>query len=150
MALTGEAYRARLGVRYPPSATPNTLRAMASVKLDGPGTQKLRTLEESLLLLQGLHGLVERMAIEVKSQKPIGVMALQLKRTATPLQSLLKGQFGMVADLVSTMILAAGRGGTDVVRLRTLREYIGQIRTSIEFNMQKVKEQHAEPSANPE
>ena len=117
---------------------------MSSAKLDGPGTQKLKTLEDALQLLANIHGVVERMAVEVNAERPIGVMGLQLKRASAPLQGLLKGQFGIIADQVSVLILAAGRGGRDTIRLRALREHVAQIRTAIDINVHKVKEQHAE------
>jgi hypothetical protein len=116
---------------------------MAATKLDGPGTQKMKTLEEVMIGLQGLHGIVERMAMDMKVQKPVGVLVMQIKRMASPLQGQLKGQFSIIADQVSAMILAAGRGGSDAVRLRTMREHVGQIRTALEVAMQKVKEQHS-------
>ena len=84
---------------------------MAATKLDGAGTQKMQTLEEALHLLQTIHGMVERMGIEIKKQKGVGILPQQIKRIAGGLQGLLKGQFGMVADQVSAMILASTRGG---------------------------------------
>ncbi len=116
---------------------------MAGVKLDGAGTQKMKTLDEALITLQTIHGMVERMAIEIKGQKSVGILPQQIKRIAVPLQGQLKGQFGMIADQVASMILAAGRSGSDQMRLRALREYVGQIRTAIDIMMTKVKEQHA-------
>ncbi len=116
---------------------------MAGVKLDGAGAQKMKTIEESLKTLQTLHGLVERMAIEVKNQRGAGVLPQQVKRMATPLQGQLKGQFGLIADQVSAMILAAGRGGGEQLKIRALREHVAQIRTALEISASKVKEQHA-------
>lgn len=116
---------------------------MASTKLDGAGTQKMKTLEEALITLQQIHSLVERMAMEMKNKKPIGVMPMQLKRMAAPLVGQLKGQFGMIADQVATMILVAGRGGGDQVKVRTYRENVAVIRTALEMAMNKVKKDHA-------
>lgn len=116
---------------------------MASTKLDGAGAQKMKTLEEALITLQQIHGLVERMAMEMKNKKPLGVMPMQLKRMASPLVGQLKGQFGMIADQVSTMILVAGRGGGDQAKLRTYREHVAQIRTAIEMAANKVKKDHS-------
>jgi hypothetical protein len=116
---------------------------MAGVKLDGAGAQKMKTIEEALKTLQTMHGMVERMAIEVKNQKGAGVIPQQIKRLATPLQGQLKGQFGLIADQVSAMILASGRGGGDQLKVRAMREYIGQIRQALEIAAAKVKDQHA-------
>jgi hypothetical protein len=117
---------------------------MASTKLDGAGTQKMKTLEEALVTLQTIHGLVERMAMEMKNNKPLGVMPMQLKRLAAPLVGQLKGQFGMIADQVSAMLLIGGRGGGDQVKLRSYREAVANIRQLIDFAQKKVKVDHAE------
>lgn len=116
---------------------------MAGVKLDGAGAQKMKTLEEALATMQTIHGHVERMAIDVKNQRGAGVIPQQIKRIATPLQGQLKGQFGMIADQVSAMILAAGRGGGEQTKVRAMREYVGQIRQALDIMCAKVKEQHA-------
>jgi len=118
---------------------------MSGTKLDGVGTQKMKTLDEATLVLQRLHGLVERMAIDVKAQKGFGVYPQQLKRLATPLQGQLKGQFGLIADQVAQLILVAGRGGGEQVKVRALRESVAQIRTALEIAAAKVKDQHAIP-----
>src|SRR5688572_14431275 len=101
---------------------------MGGFKLDGAGAQKMKTIEEALSTLQKLHGLVERMAIESKNKRPIGTIPNAIKRMAGPLQGQLKGQFGMIADQVSGMILATGRGGGEALLIRSMREYVGQIR----------------------
>lgn len=116
---------------------------MASTKLDGAGAQKMKTLEEALITLQSIHGLVERMAMELNTKKTLGVMPMQLKRMAAPLVGQLKGQFGMIADQLSTMLLVAGRGGGDQVKLRAYREHVAQIRQAIEMAGRKVKIDHA-------
>jgi hypothetical protein len=122
---------------------------MAATKLDGPGTQKMRTLDEALVALQGIHGMVERMAMDLKAHKPAAVLAQQVKRAASPLQGQLKGQFSLIADQVSSLILVAGRGASETVRLRLLREHVGQIRTGLEVAMQKVREEHSVDIVSP-
>ena len=118
---------------------------MGGVKLDGAGTAKMNTLEEALKTLQSIHGMVERMAVEVKQQKGVGVIPQQIKRIASPLQGQLKGQFGLIADQVSAMILIAGRGGGEQTKVRALRECVAQLRFSLDIAASKVKEQHAVP-----
>jgi len=115
---------------------------MAATKLDGAGAQKMKTLEEALVTLQTIHGMVERMAMEVQNQRPIGVMPQQLKRMAAPLVGQLKGQFGMIADQLSTMLLVAGRGGGEKLKVRAYREHVAQIRTALEMAQSKVKKDH--------
>ncbi len=117
---------------------------MGGVKLDGAGVQKMKTLEDALISLQSIHGVVERMAIDVKNQRPLGVAPQQVKRMAVPLQGQLKGQFGMIADQVTAFILASSRGGGgDQAKVRVMREYVGQLRQAIEIAAHKVKELHA-------
>ena len=116
---------------------------MGGSKLDGAGVQKMKTLEEALLNIQSMHSMTERMAMDLKNQKSVGIIPQQIKRLAVPLQGQLKGQFGLIADQVAGMILAVGRGGSDVVRLRTMRENIAQLRTAVELNVNKVKDQHS-------
>jgi len=114
-----------------------------AVKLDGAGTQKMKTLDDGLMALSGLHALVERMASDVKNQRPIGMAPQQVKRLAVPLQGQLKGQFGMIADVVTSMILVVGRGGSDATKIRALREHVGQLRTALEIAQNRVKDKHA-------
>jgi hypothetical protein len=92
--------------------------------------------------VQTIHGHVERMAIEIKAHRGAGVFPQQIKRIAGPLQGRLKGHFGMVADLVTGMTLALGRGGSDDVKLRTAREYVGQIRQALDVAAYKVAAAH--------
>jgi hypothetical protein len=103
----------------------------------------MKTLEEALQALQTIHGLVERMGLDIKAQRSVGITPQQIKRLAGNLQGQLKGQFGIIADQVSTMILSSSRGGSDTVRLRTMREFVAQIRTAVELNANKVKSQHS-------
>ena len=116
---------------------------MAATKLDGAGTQKMKTLEEAHMSLTQIHGMVERMGVEGKNGGPGGSVPNQIKRMAGTLQGQLKGQFGMIADMFSAMILAAGRGGSEIVRLRALREHVAQIRTALDMAASKVKKEHS-------
>lgn len=111
-------------------------------KMDGAGLAKMQTLDDALIHLQRIHGVVERMAIAVRSQQDTAQLRQQLNRTATPLVGLLKPQFGMIADLVSALILVLSRGGGDQSRLRSLREFVAQIRTALEIAVTKTKELH--------
>ena len=117
---------------------------MAGIKLDGAGAQKMKTIEEALTTLQRIHGMVERWALDVKNKnKGSATNANGIKRNLTPLQGQLKAQFGMIADVVSAMILSIGRGGGELARIRAMREYVAQLRTALEIAANKVKEQHA-------
>ncbi|MEY4608399.1 MAG: hypothetical protein RL625_616 [Gemmatimonadota bacterium] len=114
---------------------------MSATKVDGAGAAKLRTLEEALLSVQALHGMVERMALDVKAHRGAGVFPQQIKRLATPLHGLLKGQFGLIADQISKLILDAGRG-SEMQRVRLLREGVAQTRAALEQTKERVKIQH--------
>ena len=115
----------------------------AGPQLDGAGLAKMETLEEASSQLQRLHGIVERMAIAVRSQQDTAQFGQQIRRAGSPMVGLLKGQFGMIADQVTAMLLIATRGGGDQTRLRSLRESVAQIRTQLEIAINKTKEKHA-------
>jgi len=114
----------------------------AGPKLDSVGTIKLVTLEEALLKLQSVHALVERMAVEAKGNKPISNLESQLKRAATPLQGMLKNQFSLIADLISSMLLISGRGTPGSQKVRAYREMVGQLKTQLEIAIIQVKAKH--------
>ena len=111
-------------------------------RLDGAGTAKLNTLLDGLAQLQKVHGMVERMAMEVRNLKPIGGLGMNFKRTAQPLASMLKAQFGMLSDQVTGMILIATRGGADQPKVRALREGVAQLRQAMEIQVNLVKAKH--------
>ena len=116
---------------------------MSATKLDGVGTELMKTLTESLMTLQSIHSLVERLAVEVKLGRPAGMLPLQIKRLAAPMQGQLSGKFGPISDQAAQMVLAAGRGGSETIRVRALREHIGQIRFALETGVTRVREQHS-------
>ncbi|HTK55138.1 MAG TPA: hypothetical protein VL308_24765 [Gemmatimonadaceae bacterium] len=112
-------------------------------QLDGAGLAKMATLEEATAALQRLHGIVERMGIAVRSQQNTAQFGMQIRRSGAPLVGLLKGQFGMIADQVTALLLIATRGGGDQAKLRSMRELVAQIRTALEIAVAKTKEKHA-------
>jgi hypothetical protein len=112
-------------------------------KLDGAGLAKMATLDEATAALPRLHAIVERMAIAVRSQQNTAQFGAQIRRAGAPLVGLLKGQFGMIADQVSALLLIATRGGGDQAKLRSLRETVAQIRIQLEIAVAKTKEKHA-------
>ena len=116
---------------------------MASAKLDGAGIAKLKTLDEALLLLQRIHGLVEMYAMAIKRGQPGGPLIQNLRRTFPTLSENLKNQFGMIAEQVMAVNLASSRGSSEVVRIRTLREGVAQIKQALEIAITMTKERHA-------
>jgi len=111
-------------------------------KLDGAGLAKMETLEEAGAAVQRIHGIVERMALAVRSQQDTAQFGQQIRRSGSPLVGLLKGQFGMIADQVTALLLIATRGGGDQAKLRALREAVAQIRIQLEIAVAKTREKH--------
>jgi hypothetical protein len=105
----------------------------------------METLEEANTHVQRLHGIVERMAMAMRSQQNTAQFGIQLRRAGSPLVGLLKGQFGMISDQVTAMLLIATRGGGEQQKLRSLRESVAQIRIQLEIAVTRTKEKHAIP-----
>ncbi len=120
--------------------------------LDLPGRLKIATLEEAVKITQRLHGLVERMAATAHKHEPISSYSQQVRRAGAPLVSLLKAQFGLISDHVAQMMIIAGRTGSDLVRVRALREGVGQLKMQLEVAETRVRDIHAvkEETPNPE
>jgi hypothetical protein len=117
---------------------------MAGPKLDGAGNVKIVTVHEAQVILQRCHGIVELMAMDVKGSRPISGGIAQLKRAATPLIGKLKGQFGMISDVVVAMLLASSRAsGGDQAKVRTMREFIASLRQQLEIAEKQILEKHA-------
>lgn len=118
---------------------------MARPKLTGPGVQRLQTLEEAAVLLQTLHGIVEKMAMALRGQQPIQPFVQQLRRASVPLADLLKGHYGLLSDQVTGLYLVATRGGGERARVNNLRETIGGLRNALEIAERKVYDDFGEP-----
>ena len=118
--------------------------------LDGAGMAKMETLEAANAQLQRLHGLVEGMAMAMRAQQNTSQIGAQMRRAGSPMIGLLKGQFGMISDQVTALLLASTRGGGEQVKLRTMREGIAQIRASLEIAVTKTKEKHTVAEASNE
>lgn len=111
-------------------------------KLDGAGLAKMHTLDDAVAQIQRVHSIVERMALAVRSNQDTSAFRQQIQRAASPLVGMLKAQFALISDQVSTMMLVLTRGGGEQMRLRALREQVAQIRAALEIAVAKVKEQH--------
>jgi hypothetical protein len=112
-------------------------------QLDGAGLAKMETLDDANVQVQRIHGLVERMAVAIRSGHDTSQFGAQIRRAGSPLVGKLKGQFGMIADQVTALLLIATRGGGEQVKLRSLRESVAQIRIQLEIAVTKTKEKHA-------
>ena len=115
---------------------------MASL-LDGAGQIKIAVLDEAVSQTQRLHGIVERYAMALKNQQETGSYRQQLMRAGAPLAGILKPQFSVTADSVNSFLQIAGRGGSDQVKVRALREAVASIRAQLEIAASKVKEKHS-------
>jgi hypothetical protein len=121
-----------------------------SIKLDGAGIQKMKTIDEALIQIQRLHGVVEMYALTLKQNKPTTLYSSQIKRLIFPLVGLLKPQFGLVADQIAALGLSSTRGGSEQVKVRVLREGVASIRMALEIAIVRIKDNHAvkeEPAA---
>ena len=116
---------------------------MAGKKLDGAGTEKMKTIDEAFIQLQRLHGIVEGYALSLKQNKPTSLYGMQVKRSLSPLVGLLKPQFGLISDQVAALNLVAGRGGSEVAKIRSLREGVGSLRQQLEIAIVRIKDNHA-------
>jgi hypothetical protein len=114
----------------------------AGPKLDGAGMAKLKTLDDALLLLQRVNGLVEQYALAVKNRQPSAAFLMNFRRTLPSLAANLKGQFGLIADQALALNLAASRGASETVRVRTMREGMAQIKQAIEIALVQTKDKH--------
>ncbi|MFN8572923.1 MAG: hypothetical protein U0132_12820 [Gemmatimonadaceae bacterium] len=114
---------------------------MAST-LDGPGQTKMAALEDATIRLQRIHGIVEKLAIAIRTQQETASFKMQIQRNAVPLASLLKPNFGMLADQITGLVLIMSRGGAEQMKLRAMREGVASARMQIEISMNKVKEKH--------
>lgn len=103
----------------------------------------MKTLDEALLHLQRIHGIVEQYAIAVKRNQPASVFSMNIRRQLPTLAANLKAQFGMVSEQVTSLNLAASRGASENQRVRALREGVAQIKQALEIAMTQTKERHA-------
>lgn len=116
---------------------------MAGIKLDGAGTQKMKTIEEALGTVQTIHGLVERMAVDVKNNRGVGAIPGQIEAHRHQPAGAAEGAVRPDCRSVSAMINRDGtrrRGagqGPGAPRGR------GATAHRLEINAAKVKEQHA-------
>jgi len=123
---------------------------MAQAKLDAAGINKLKTLDDALLLLQRINGIVEQYALAQKRNQPTSTFVQNVRRQLPSLAENLKGHFGMISDLIMSVNLAASRGASEAVRLRMLREGVAHIRAAIELAITQTKAKHTVEETNPD
>lgn len=100
------------------------------------------TLDDAMVLHQRLHGLVETYALSVKNNKPTPGILQNAKRQFPLLAAKLKGQFGMISDLVTSVTMQAARGSNDQMRVRQMREGIASIKVQLEIAITQTIAKH--------
>jgi hypothetical protein len=115
---------------------------MAGIRVDGAGQAKMTTLDDAQVLHQRIHGLVETYALSVKQNKPAGSIMQNLKRQMPLLAAKLKGQFGMISDLVTSINMQMTRGSSEQMRVRTMREGMAAIRVQLEIAIAQTIAKH--------
>jgi hypothetical protein len=115
---------------------------MAGIRLDSTGNVKMKVLDEALLHLQRIHGIVEQYGMALKRNQPTSVYVMNIRRQLPSLAANLKNQFGMISDQVTAVNLGASRGASEQVRLRGLREGIAQVKQALEIAITQTKDKH--------
>jgi len=115
----------------------------AGPKLDGAGIVKMKTLDEAMLLLQRIHGLVESYAMAVKRNQPAAPFLQNIRRTLPTLAENLKSHFGLITDQIVAVNLQATRGASEQMRVRVLREGVAQIKQAIDIAIVQTKDKHS-------
>jgi hypothetical protein len=115
---------------------------MAGLKLDGAGQAKMTTLEEATTIFQRANSAVENYALAVKRNQPAGGFMMNYKRQMPTLASKLKGQFGMISDLVTAVSMSSTRGASDQMRVRSMREGMAAIKVQLEIAVTQTIAKH--------
>jgi len=115
---------------------------MAGIVLDGAGQAKMVTLDDSMIIYQRLHGLVETYALSVKNNKPAPGILQNAKRQLPLLAAKLKNQFGMISDLVTAVNMQATRGNNEQMRVRQMREGMASIKVQLEIAIAQTIAKH--------
>ncbi len=102
----------------------------------------MKMLDDALLLLQRINGIVEQYGLALKRDQPTSTYTMNLRRTLPSLAENLKTQFGMISDQVLATSLASTRGSSEQVKLRALREGVAQIKQALEIAITQTKEKH--------
>jgi len=122
---------------------------MAGARMDGAGLAKMKSLDDAMLLLQRIHGLVETYAVAVKNGQAASPLMMNIRRSLPTLSENLKTQFGLIADQVMQVNIASTRGSSEAVRIRTLREGVAQIKQALEIAAAQTKDKHTVKDETP-
>jgi len=117
---------------------------MAGLKLDGAGQAKMTTLDDAVTIHQRIHTLVEQYALSIKRNQPASHLMQNLKRQMPMLAGKLKGQFGMISDLVTATNMTMTRGASDVIRVRSMREGVAAIKVQLDIAVAQTIAKHSD------
>lgn len=117
---------------------------MAGLRLDGAGQAKMATLDDAVVLHQRIHTIVEQYALALKRNNPTSQLMMNLKRQLPSLAGKLKGQFGMISDLVTSVNMSMTRGSSEVMRVRAMREGVAAIKSQLEIAIAQTIARHKE------
>ena len=109
----------------------------------------MSTLGDSVTVHQRIHGLVEQYALSVKQNKPAGHVLQNIKRQVPTLAAKLKGQFGMISDLVTSINMQMTRGSSEQMRVRAMREGMAAIKVQLEIAITQTIAKHEVKGENP-
>jgi hypothetical protein len=115
---------------------------MAGFRLDGAGQAKMTTLEDAMVIYQRIHGLIETYALSVKQNKPASGIMQNLKRQVPTLAAKLKGQFGMISELATSVNMQMTRGSSEQMRVRAMREGSAALRAQLEIAVAQTIARH--------
>jgi len=115
---------------------------MAGLVLDGAGQVKMETLLTCVDLHQRIHGLVETYALSVKNVKPEPSILNNIRRNLPILASKLKGQFGLISDLVTSVYMSSSRGSAEQMRVRAMREGVASIKMQLDIAITQTIAKH--------
>ena len=115
----------------------------AGPRLDAAGNVKMKVLDDAILLLQRINGLVENYAMAVKRETPSSAFLMNIRRTLPTLAENLKAQFGLISDQILALNLASSRGASEAMRVRVLREGVAQVKQALEIAVAHTKDKHA-------
>src|SRR3954464_11228841 len=115
---------------------------MGTAKLDGAGQAKMTTLDDAMILYSRVNSVVENFALAVKRSQPSAPFMINFKRQMPSLASKLKGQFGMISDLVTATIMSGTRGSSHQMRVRAMREGMAAIRVQLDIAIAQTLTKH--------
>jgi hypothetical protein len=102
----------------------------------------MSTLADAMALQQRLHGLVEQYALSVKRSQSATHIMMNLKRQMPALAGLLKGQFGSISDIVTSLNTQMTRGSSEQMRVRQMREGMAAIKAHLELAIAQTIAKH--------